>query len=164
MIECDVKIGKADLYDYNLKYTYGKFINILAEMSGLPANQLSEFIRTIEELKQKEASVKPAVITAASTLPDELCTPAAMRVWKALQDAGYIGPDYQPATSRPIAALVAELMCDELGIFNKWQIFEAFWKRNNMYNDLYELRNQKKYHPLKDKIYAMIKEAAYPQP
>ena len=37
MIECDVKIGKADLYDYNLKYTYGKFINILAEVIGFAA-------------------------------------------------------------------------------------------------------------------------------
>ncbi|MBP5554756.1 MAG: YcxB family protein [Lachnospiraceae bacterium] len=37
MIECDVKIGKADLYDYNLKYTYGKFINILAEIIGFAA-------------------------------------------------------------------------------------------------------------------------------
>ena len=37
MIECDVKIGKADLYDYNLKYTYGKVINILAEIIGFLA-------------------------------------------------------------------------------------------------------------------------------
>lgn len=37
MIECDVKIGKADLYDYNLKYTYSKFINILAEIVGFVA-------------------------------------------------------------------------------------------------------------------------------
>ena len=37
MIECDVKIGKADLYDYNLKYTYSQFINILAEIIGVLA-------------------------------------------------------------------------------------------------------------------------------
>ncbi|MCR4792771.1 MAG: YcxB family protein [Lachnospiraceae bacterium] len=37
MVECEVKIGAADLYDYNLKYTYGKFINILAEVAGLVA-------------------------------------------------------------------------------------------------------------------------------
>ena len=37
MIECDVKIGKADLYDYNLKYTYGKIVNILAEIIGFVA-------------------------------------------------------------------------------------------------------------------------------
>ena len=37
MIECDVKIGRADHYDYNLKYTYGKFFNILAEVIGLAA-------------------------------------------------------------------------------------------------------------------------------
>ena len=37
MVECDVKIGAADLYDYNLKYTYGKFINIIAEVVGLMA-------------------------------------------------------------------------------------------------------------------------------
>ena len=37
MIECDVKIGKADLYDYNLKYTYGKAVNIIAEIVGLVA-------------------------------------------------------------------------------------------------------------------------------
>ena len=37
MVECDVKIGAADLYDYNLKYTYGKIINIIAEIVGLAA-------------------------------------------------------------------------------------------------------------------------------
>ena len=37
MVECDVKIGTADLYDYNLKYTYGKIINIIAEVAGLAA-------------------------------------------------------------------------------------------------------------------------------
>ncbi len=35
MIECDVRIGASDLYDYNLKYTYGKPVNILAEIVGL---------------------------------------------------------------------------------------------------------------------------------
>ena len=30
-------IGTADLYDYNLKYTYGKIINIIAEVAGLAA-------------------------------------------------------------------------------------------------------------------------------
>ena len=37
MVECEVKIGAADLYDYNLKYTYGKFINIVAEVVGFMA-------------------------------------------------------------------------------------------------------------------------------
>ncbi len=37
MIECDVKIGKADLYDYNLKYTFGKIVNIIAEILGFAA-------------------------------------------------------------------------------------------------------------------------------
>lgn len=37
MVECEVKIGAADLYDYNLKYTYGKIINIIAEIAGMAA-------------------------------------------------------------------------------------------------------------------------------
>ena len=37
MVECEVKIGAADLYDYNLKYTYGKIINIIAEIAGIAA-------------------------------------------------------------------------------------------------------------------------------
>ena len=37
MIEFDVKISAGDLYDYNLKYTYGKFINIFAEIVGFLA-------------------------------------------------------------------------------------------------------------------------------
>ena len=34
MVECDVKIGASDLYDYNLKYSFSKFINILSEIVG----------------------------------------------------------------------------------------------------------------------------------
>ena len=37
MVECDVKISSGDLYDYNLKYTYGKPINIIAEIAGIAA-------------------------------------------------------------------------------------------------------------------------------
>jgi len=37
MIECDIKVGAGDLYDYNLKYTYGKFVNIMAEIVGILA-------------------------------------------------------------------------------------------------------------------------------
>lgn len=37
MIECDVKISSGDLFDYNLKYAYGQFINIFAEVIGLLA-------------------------------------------------------------------------------------------------------------------------------
>ena len=37
MIECDVKISAGDLYDYNLKYTYGKPVNIIAEIAGIAA-------------------------------------------------------------------------------------------------------------------------------
>ena len=35
MVECDVKISARELYDYNLKYTYGKPINIIAEVAGV---------------------------------------------------------------------------------------------------------------------------------
>ena len=37
MVECDVKISARELYDYNLKYTYGKPINIIAEIAGILA-------------------------------------------------------------------------------------------------------------------------------
>lgn len=37
MVECDVKISAKELYDYNLKYTYGKPINIIAEIAGVLA-------------------------------------------------------------------------------------------------------------------------------
>lgn len=37
MVECDIKISAGDLYDYNLKYTYGKPVNIIAEIAGVLA-------------------------------------------------------------------------------------------------------------------------------
>ena len=37
MVECDVKISARELYDYNLKYAYGKAINIIAEIAGICA-------------------------------------------------------------------------------------------------------------------------------
>jgi hypothetical protein len=37
MIDCDVKITSGDLYDYNLKYAFGKPVNIIAEVLGFAA-------------------------------------------------------------------------------------------------------------------------------
>ena len=68
-------------------------------------------------------------------LPDELATDEAMRLWKKLQDAGYVDANYQPLVSRPMAALMADSMATHLGIQEKWKIFETLWKRRNMRSD-----------------------------
>ena len=69
------------------------------------------------------------------TLPDELATDEAMRLWKKLQEAGYVDANYQPTISRPMAALMADAMATHLGIQEKWKIFETLWKRRNMRSD-----------------------------
>ena len=68
-------------------------------------------------------------------LPDELASDEAMRLWKKLQDAGYVDANYQPTISRPMAALMADAMATHLGIQEKWKIFETLWKRRNMRSD-----------------------------
>jgi hypothetical protein len=78
-------------------------------------------------------------------LPEALSTEAAMVLWKKAQKAGWVDANYQPLISRTQAALLADAMAEQLGIREKWKVFEALWNRTKMYKDYYQAVDQKQY-------------------
>ena len=74
-------------------------------------------------------------------LPEALSTEAAMTLWKKAQ-----------AASRTQAALLADAMAEQLGIREKWKVFEALWNRTKMYKDYYQALDQKQYLSFLDKL------------
>ena len=86
------------------------------------------------------------------SLPDELATDKAMVLWKKAQQAGYVDENYQPLLSRTQAALLADAMAERLGIKEKWKVFEALWRRRNMYRDYYDAMNQDQTYMFLDKL------------
>ena len=86
------------------------------------------------------------------TLPASLCTEQAMVLWRKAQQAGYVDEHYQPLVSRTQAALLADAMAERLGIKEKWKVFEAFWKRKNMYRDYYKALNLQQSLAFQDEI------------
>ena len=86
------------------------------------------------------------------SLPDELATDKAMVLWKKAQQAGYVDKNYQPLISRTQAALLADAMAERLGIKEKWKVFEALWRRRNMYRDYYDAMNQDQTYMFLDKL------------
>ena len=86
------------------------------------------------------------------TLPPSLCTEQAMALWRKAQRAGYVDEHYQPLLSRTQAALLADAMAVRLGIKEKWKVFEAFWKRKNMYRDYYKALNLQQSLTFQDEI------------
>ena len=75
-----------------------------------------------------------------------------MTLWKKVQRAGYVDDNYQPLISRTQSALLADAMAEQLGIREKWKVFEALWNRKNMYKDYYQAVEQKQFLPFLDKL------------
>ena len=73
--------------------------------------------------------------TAPTSLPPELRSNEAIRLWKKAQAAGYVDVNYQPRISRTQSALLADAMAERLGIKEKWKVFEALWNRKYMRSD-----------------------------
>ena len=73
--------------------------------------------------------------TAPTSLPPELRSDEAIRLWKKAQAAGYVDVNYQPLISRTQSALLADAMAERLGIKEKWKVFEALWNRKYMRSD-----------------------------
>ena len=76
-------------------------------------------------------------------LPEVLRTEAAMALWEKVREAGFVDEDYQPLLSRSQSAMLADAMAERLGIKEKWKVFEALWRRRNMYKDYYQALGQK---------------------
>ena len=73
--------------------------------------------------------------TAPVKLPPELSTEKAMKVWKVLQDAGFIDQNYQPTVSRTDAAVIAGWIGTQLNKKIPWAVFEIIWDRKAMRSD-----------------------------
>ena len=90
-------------------------------------------------------------------LPDELATDEAMRLWKKLQDAGYVDANYQPLVSRTMAAMIADAMATHLGIQERrWKVFEDLWKRRGMSSDYARAFNQHQAYQFQDILKNLI--------
>ena len=60
---------------------------------------------------------------------------ANSELWERVKDEGLVDENNMPTTSRPEAALLADMLAEKLGIGNKWKLFEKLWNRKNMRND-----------------------------
>lgn len=68
-------------------------------------------------------------------LPEVLATEEAVKIWKKVQEAGYVDANYQPLLSRTQSALLADAIAERLGIREKWKTFEMLWNRKNIRSD-----------------------------
>ena len=112
---------------------YGN-INNYYENHGTINNYGSQHMMKNDAQEGAENSILPA-------LPDALSTEEAMVLWEKVQRAGYVDDNYQPLISRTQSALLADTMAKQLGISEKWKVFEALWNRKNMYRDYYKALN-----------------------
>ena len=94
---------------------------------------------------------------AAVILPDELATDEAMRLWKKLQDAGYVDANYQPLVSRTMAAMIADAIATHLGIQERrWKVFEDLWHRRGICSDYARAFNQQQAYQFQDILKNLI--------
>ena len=112
---------------------YGN-INNYYENHGTVNNYGSQQMMKNDAQYVAENSILPS-------LPDVLSTEEAMVLWEKVQTAGYVDDNYQPMISRTMSALLADAMAKQLGISEKWKVFEALWNRKNMYRDYYKALN-----------------------
>ena len=63
-------------------------------------------------------------------LPEVLATEEAVKIWKKVQEAGYVDANYQPLLSRTQSALLADAIAERLGIRQKWKTFETLSARS----------------------------------
>ena len=94
---------------------------------------------------------------APATLPEELQTEEARRLWTAAKEAGWVDDDYQPLLSRTMSAVLADRIATLLNIPNKWKVFETFWNRKNMRSDYNDALNQKQFDKFLEKLKKIIR-------
>lgn len=90
-------------------------------------------------------------------LPEALSTEEAMALWEKVLKAGYVDDHYQPLISRTLSALLADAMAKQLGISEKWKVFEALWNRKNMYRDYYKALNLQQSLDFQDEIKRLLR-------
>ena len=128
--EVDMKTEKGGI----VNYFQGATINNLV-INGNMTKSGTENFNTAQPDSKTEGEGKGTV------LPDALSTEEAMVLWEKVQRAGYVDDNYQPLISRTQSALLADTMAKQLGISEKWKVFETLWNRKNMYRDYYKALN-----------------------
>ena len=77
---------------------------------------------------------------------------ANSELWERVKDEGLVDENNMPTTSRPEAALLADMLAEKLGIGNKWKLFEKLWNRKNMRNDYNTALEQRKSLKFQEKL------------
>ena len=144
--------------------------------------EISELMKTmIEQMPTVQQPTHPAfhkarqkvavTETGTTELPPKLSTEKAMRIWKVLQEAGYIDEHYQPIRlSRTMKACLANEIIMRLssetekllGFTEKWKPFEQLWHMKDMKSDYYKATAQEnivKFKKVLDLLFANIDES-----
>ena len=93
-------------------------------------------------------------------MPDELKTEKAQKIMQNLMDIGVVTEDFMPSgISTSEAAVLANLIGQELEIKNIWSVFGNYWgpNSNSMKSAFYRGMEQKKTAAFLDKVKPAIK-------
>lgn len=90
--------------------------------------------------------------------PSVLFTPEAKKLWKKLQDAGYVDEKYKPKVSQKKITVVALAMGETLKLDPLWQPFEELWDIKKASSQCSQARNETQYGPkLYEKVKALLR-------
>jgi len=125
-------------------------------------------IKSDKTAKQSSADKHPQQNPHDVVLPPKLSSEKAMRLWRKLQEAGFIDEYYQPiGLTRTDVVLLAEEMNIRLGDENdnlldikEWKSYETLWHRKNMKADLQRALKQDKTPEFRDKIKRILEGKA----
>ena len=151
---------------FNEEEALGLFNRLLEQLHQAGINKIDNLVfvapgaqyvnhidtQIFSERQQQDTTPAKPVKDTPTSLPPKLSTEAAMALWRKAQAAGYVDKNYQPLISRTQAALLADAMAERLGIKEKWKVFEALWRRRNMYRDYYDAMNQDQTYMFLDKL------------
>lgn len=120
--------------------------------------RLMEFIIAINYIKEKCGDITSDDIETdngfeinkgtSGRKPEILFTDKAMKLWKKLQDAGYVDENFQPIKpklSDNKATIVAAVIGDILHLSPMWVHFEKLWQMNDM-STKYSIAKMRKYY------------------
>ena len=142
MLIVDLKKYGKYISNYFYQFTESQKVALIEVLVSLDLIHQDMQIFTQGQSLGSAASLVEERCVIEDHIPDVLATPEAMRLWKKVQEAGYVDEHFQPKLSRTQAALLADAMAERLGIKEKWKVFENLWNRRNMHKDIYEAYGQ----------------------
>jgi lysyl-tRNA synthetase class II len=143
----------------NKIYVQGSYIDIhdnenvylSVDKASVNVNENTEQARADESLLSvcRAEGVSTEGQNQNENLPEVL---ANSELWERVKDEGLVDENNMPTTSRPEAALLADMLAEKLGIGNKWKLFEKLWNRKNMRNDYNTALEQRKSLKFQEKL------------